>query len=126
VPDEIELHKVSRSCMGIKEVDEHNKCVPCVSVVSAPNCFCGKHRDQREMLSATSIATFNDRRLPLSGAESSNRFAAAIDALQEDIKNHLKTALCSIADRTHNLKKRKEPPTVTQSEARKAIRVSRD
>ncbi|CAL8460478.1 g7 [Coccomyxa elongata] len=64
----------------------------------------------------------NIKQLPLSSMDSINRIDAAIDALQEDIKDHLKTALCSIADRTDNLKKRKEPPTVTQSEARKAIR----
>lgn len=162
--DEIELQKCSRTCMGMRVVDGHDNTIPCASAVSAPNCFCERHSNQRGMLTATSVAAFNDivregatglclvavgpraqpkgwniplplarsvaaprfyaniKQLPLSSMDSINRIDAAIDALQEDIKDHLKTALCSIADRTDNLKKRKEPPTVTQSEARKAIR----
>ncbi len=123
------LQKASRSCMGIRELDQHDRCVPCACPVSAPNCFCCKHADQREMLTAASVITFNSivrdiRRLPLSSTESSNKLDAAIDDRKEDIKDHLKTALCSIVDRTRNLKKRKEPPIVTQAEARRALRDS--
>ncbi|CAL5226688.1 g9538 [Coccomyxa viridis] len=79
------------------------------------------------MLTATSVVAFNDivrdiKQLPLSSMDSIDRIDAAIDALQEDIKEHLKAALSSIGDRIQSLKKRKEPSAVTQAEARRAIR----
>ena len=113
--------------MGLREVDGHDKTIPCASAVSAPNCFCERHSNQRGMLTDASVAAFNAivldiRRLPLSSTDSINRIEAAIEALQEDIKDHLRVALSSIADRIHNLKKRKEPTAVTQAEARRAVR----
>ena len=119
------LRKCSRTCMGLREVDGHDKTIPCTSAVSAANCFCERHSNQRGMLTAASVAAFNDiihdiKHLPLSSTDSINRIDAAIDALQEDIKDHLKTALCNIGDRIQNLKKRKEPSAVTQAEARRA------
>ena len=125
--DLIVLQKCSRTCMGLREVDGHDKTIPCASAVSAPNCFCERHSNQRGMLTATSVVAFNDivrdiKQLPLSSMDSINRIDAAIDALQEDIKEHLKAALSSIGDRIQSLKKRKEPSAVTQAEARRAIR----
>jgi hypothetical protein len=113
--------------MGLREVEGHDHTVPCASAVSAPNCFCERHSNQRGMLTAASVAAFNDivhdiKKLPLSSTDSVNRIDAAIDALQEDIKDHIKATLGSIGDRIQSLKKRKEPSAVTQEEARRALR----